>query len=101
MATVYVAEFAEPSTIQGGLTPMAKVPPLAEDTVTIDVTSTQSAAFNAKTRLVRIHTDAICSIAFGTNPTADATNMRLAANQTEYFEVPKGQSYKVAVITNS
>jgi hypothetical protein len=51
--------------------------------------------------MVRIHTDAICSISFGTAPTATATNRRLAANQTEYFGVPLGGSYKVAVISNS
>jgi hypothetical protein len=64
-------------------------------------TSTQSAALNAKTVMVRVHTDSICSIAFGTNPTATTNNKRLAANTTEYFSVDPGKSLKIAVITNT
>jgi len=74
-------------------------PAVTDQTVAISGSSAQSAAFNAKTYLVRIHTDSICSILFGANPTAAATNARLAANQTEYFIVQPGQ--KVAVISNS
>jgi hypothetical protein len=61
----------------------------------------QFAAFNAKTRFVRLHTDAVCSIKFGTNPTASATTARMAANSTEYSSVPPNQAYKVAAITNT
>lgn len=74
-------------------------PALADQTVAIGGSSASSVAFNAKTNLVRLHTDAICSIAFGASPTASATTARMAANQTEYFVVLPGQ--KVAVITNS
>jgi len=56
---------------------------------------------NAKTTFVRLHTDAICSIKFGVNPTASATTARMAAGRTEYHGVPLGQAYKVAVITNA
>ena len=101
MATLYVAEFV---TIGGtGNFPVAgaQVAPVAEQTVSIGGTSVQSSTFNANTTFVRIHTDAICSIAFGTNPTATTAKMRMAANQTEYFSVPPGASYKVATITNT
>lgn len=101
MATLYISEFTEPSIIQGGLNPVVKQPFVAEQTVAIGGSSTPSNAFNAKTGIVRIHTDAICSIEFGTAPVAEATNARMAAGTTEYFEVPLGQSFKVAVITNS
>jgi hypothetical protein len=46
-----------------------------------------------------VHTDAICSISFGSNPTATATKARMAAGQTEYYAV--NASDKVAVITNT
>jgi hypothetical protein len=97
MAVLYITEYADttkaPGTVQVGAEPA-----ITNQTVAIGGTSTQSAAFNSATRMVRIHTDAICSIRFGTNPTATATTGRLAANQTEYFGVvPKD---KVAVITN-
>lgn len=99
MATVYISEFAEFPVWQGSQTPAAPMPPVAEQTVAIGGGSVASAAFNAKTRIVGIHTDAICSIAFGAAPTATATNRRLAANATEYFRVQPG--HKVAVITNT
>jgi len=99
MATMYVAEFAEgslsaPTVVTAG--------PHAEQTVAIGGTSAATTnAFKNNTSVVRIHVDAICSIAFGTAPTATASLMRLAANQTEYFKVPRGKDYKVAVITNT
>lgn len=95
MAKLYVTEY-------GGLDPalVAVAPPLVDQTpVVIGAGSLQSAAFDAATTLVRIHTDAICSIAFGTNPTATANSQRMAANSTEYFAVKFG--HKVAVITNT
>jgi hypothetical protein len=63
--------------------------------------SRRSAAFNAKTTFVRLHTDAVCSIKFGTNPTASATTARMAAGQIEYHGVPVNQAFKVAVIANA
>ena len=96
---LYVAEFTNPSVFQGGLRPVAFGETIAEQTVAIGGTSTQSSAFNAKTKLIRVHTDAICSIKIGSNPTATATTMRMVAGQTEYFEV--NSAYKIAVITNT
>jgi hypothetical protein len=97
MAKLYVTEY-------GGMgsngSPVAMTPPIVEQTpVVIGGGSLQSAAFDYATTVVRIHTDAICSIAFGTNPTATANTQRLAADTTEYFSVKGGQ--KVAVITNT
>lgn len=99
MAVVFIAEFTQPSVYNGNLQPVAYMPPLAEQTVAIGGASVQSSAFNAKTRMIRVHTDAICSIAIGTNPTATAVKARMAAGQTEYFEVTPAD--KIAVITNT
>lgn len=99
MAKVYITEHTRPTIYQGGLLPVAYMPPLATQTVAIGGSSVQSAAFNAKTVMVAVHTDAICSVEFGSNPTATANSRRLAANTTEYFEVTPAQ--KVAVITNT
>ena len=96
MATLYVTEL--PASAAAALQ-VTVVPPIAEQTVTIGGSSTASNAFNASTGLIRVHADSICSVAFGTAPSAAATNMRFAAGQTEYFLVRPGQ--KIAVITNT
>jgi len=90
---LYVAEYAQSDWST------ATEPPLAEQTVTFAASVQCSNAFHASTRLVRIHPDTICSIAFGNSPTALTSHKRLAANQTEYFGVQSG--YKVAAINNT
>lgn len=101
MATLYVTEYADSAQTVRGAAQIAQSPALAGQTVAIGGSSTQSAAFNALTTFIRVHTDAICSIAISTNPTATTTAKRMAADQTEYFGVPVGQSYKIAVISNT
>lgn len=109
MAVLFIAEFQGLGAPSGNLQQSAQVPPVAQQTLAIGVGSVASNAFNARTQMIRVHTDAICSIAFGaapttpggtgSTPTATNTNMRLAANQTEYFAVYPGQI--MAVITNT
>lgn len=100
MATVYLSEYPVGTGIGTfGNVVAVHEPSQAEQTVAITAGSVQSAAFNPNTFFVRVHTDAICSIKFGANPTAAATTKRLSANQTEYFIVSPG--HKLAVITNT
>lgn len=99
MAKVYITEHPKPTSYQGGLLPVALFPPLTTQTVAIGGGSTQSAAFGADSRMIGVHTDAICSVEVGSNPTATSNSKRMAANTTEYFEVTPG--HKIAVITNS
>ncbi len=103
MASLYIMEHTKPSTFQGGLMPVVRMPPLATQKLTISGSTAPSAAFNAKTFMVAIHTDAICSIEFGAtagaSTAATSGSKRMAANTTEYFEVRPGDI--VNVITNS
>lgn len=103
MAKIYIMEHTQPSAYQGGLLPVVRMPPLATQTVAIGGSTTASAAFNAKTKMVAIHTDAICSIEFSATPgaatAATTSSKRMAANTTEYFEVAPGD--KVSCITNT
>jgi hypothetical protein len=102
MAVLYITEFSDLAQTIRGAADFPQEPALAEQTVAIGAGSVQSSAFNAATTYVRIAADAVCSITFGTNPTATATKRRIAANVPgECFGVPVGQSYKVAVITNT
>lgn len=102
MATLYITEFSHiaPTATPGGETAPAPVAAgVAEQSMAITAGSTPSAAFNAKTFFVMIHTDAICSLAFGAAPTAVTTAHRMAANETRFYGVTPGQ--KVAVIANT
>lgn len=101
MSTLYISEYAEVAHGLSGSSsfPVAPEPALADQTVAISGSSTQSNAFGAATRMIRVHTDTICSVLIGTNPTALATSKRMPADNTEYFGVQPGA--KIAVISNT
>lgn len=101
MSTLYISEYADVGHA-GGNVPVGAEPANTDQVVTFTATAGQSVAFKNNTVMVRIHTDGICSILFGTNPTAVAnTNKRMAVSQTEYFTVPLGASYKVSAVTST
>lgn len=92
MATAFVREYNE---IDGAL-PVE--PGLDQTAITTSAASAQSAAFNAKTRMIAISTPAAQAVAclFGYNPTALVTSLRLPANSVFFFAVTAGM--KVALI---
>ena len=110
MSTLYITEFSDIG--RGfGVNSISQSPlstrgsPPVYQTVPISASSSQSTAFqnlqssNANTILIRVHTDAICSINVGgNNPLATTSMSRMAANQTEYYSVFPGE--KLAVIQN-
>lgn len=100
MATLYITEVKELGVANFGKDIAApKMPPEAEQTVAIGGASTQSNAFAPTTHFIIVHSDAICSLAFGANPTAAGSAHRLAANETRFYGVNAGD--KVAAITNT
>lgn len=100
MAKLYVAEFERP---RNQWVNIANGPPIFEQTVAIGGSSTTIAtAFGSagRTALIRVATDAICSIIIGgSGITATTGNMRMAADQVEYFSVQPNQF--IAVISNT
>jgi hypothetical protein len=96
---VYITEHTLPRIFTGNPLPVVELPPLATQKLTNGAVSVQSSAFNAATRMIGVHTDAIISLAVGVNPTATANDKRMAANTTEYFFVEAGQ--RLAVINNT
>jgi hypothetical protein len=98
MATLYITEYERIPIGAGGSIAMGAEPAQASQTIAIGGASVQSNPFGPTTIYIRAHTDAICSMAFGANPTATSVVTRMAANQTEYFSVQSG--HKVAVISN-
>lgn len=98
MATLWVSEYegtGEDSLARSNYAP--KEPRSANQTVTISGASTQSSAFDSRTRLIRVKTDTACYVEIGANPTASTSSLRLDAGDTEYFSVVGG--HKIAVIS--
>lgn len=105
MAVLYITEFASQGIdVNAKQIASAALPELVNQTIAIGGSSVASSAFNTNTKLVRLHTDAICAIEFGSSPTAVAAGggtptMRMAAGQTEYFAPTQGS--KVAVVSST
>ena len=102
----YVAYAQGPALGAGEPVPCGVEPQITTQVLAIGGGSVQSANLNPNTHFVRLHTDSICSVAFGQdpvtpNPVATTSSMRLAANQTEFFGVaPEKGLIKIAVIAN-
>jgi hypothetical protein len=102
MAKLYITEYQILAPIEGSTALIPKETPAAEQVVDFTAGATASAAFNKATTFVRIHTDSICSVLFGTAPVASATaNQRLTAGTTQWHGVPPNGSYKVSAIVNT
>ena len=104
MTKLYVSEYAYMPQQTGVLYQLGAEPAVATQVVDYGAGHAESNAFNAKTKFVRLHTDAICSFKFSTAGTAAATtDARMAANQTEFFGVDQasGTALKVSAITNT
>lgn len=71
-------------------------PPLAEDKLDIGPTSVKSNQFHKETRLIMVHTDSICHVAIGQEPTASTENRRLPADTTIFYGLK--ELSKLAVI---
>lgn len=97
MAKVFIEEFAG-SAIDGHYDAPA-TPPLASQVVAIGAGSTPSAPFNANTRIIRVTSDAVASIAIGLTPVATSNSFRLPAGYPHDYGVRPGDS--IAVITNT
>ena len=103
MATLYIKEFPDQglSAINAPMPFPLENGSVTEQTVAIGASSAQSAAFQNSTQLVRVVTDAICSIKIGTNPTALAIHQRLSVGESYTFAVPKNSGFKIANIINT
>lgn len=100
MAFLYITEYEGLVGIGPGVAIAGLGIPVASQVVVNTGATTPSAAFNAKTKFVRLHADSICSVKIGgAAPVATTTDARFAANQTEYAAVVPGE--KLAVILNT
>lgn len=99
MATLRITEYARLADDEPGRTIQAgQEPPLYEHKITIGSTSVQTPKFHISTRVLMVHTDAICHIAIGENPEASDENRRLPADSTVFYGIPNAVQFKLAVI---
>ena len=95
MAKLSITEYdVLPDDGRGRLLPLGGEPALADQEVTF-TTATQSAAFNAKAKFIRLIADADCRVLFGANPTALAASQRLVADVEYWRAVVPGQKVSV------
>ncbi len=96
----YITEYQSAGRMAGSNVPVAAGRPITNNNIAILASSVQSNPFNANTRMIRVHNDSTQAVfvLLGANPTAvTGTDARMAANQTEYYQVIPGD--KMAVIT--
>lgn len=96
MAFLYITEFSGLDPGSGRNTQVASLPPLAQQKLAIGG-ETDSTALNVRTKIVRLHTDAICHVAYAASgeATAAITGLRMSAEATEYFSVAGGGEISV------
>lgn len=103
MPSLYISEYEQVVDTTVGKVLAPQCPPHAEQKLAIGGAAVPSATLQARTKFVRLSCDAACSVAFSSNPATDpvatANNLRLAANQTEYFGTVPGT--KISVISNT
>ena len=73
-------------------------PPLVEQVIPVTPDSIQSAPFGSRTKILRVHAAASCSILIGRDPKATINNGRMSRNETEIRGVSPGD--RIAVIAN-
>jgi|SRR5215472_2885704 len=100
MAKLYVSEYATISNMPTVVGQVPLEPPLTEYVLDYTAGMVTSPPFQQGTRMVRMNTDAVCSLVIGSNPAATTQNGRWAKDQTECRGVPEGQGFKVSVISN-
>jgi hypothetical protein len=105
MPTLYITEFASIAASLSGFggIPVTMPPVVEQGTLTVGGTVAVSGSFGGSTRLVRLMSDVVCSVAWSApnaaNPAPTTGNMRLAANVEYFYGVTPGM--KVAVISNT
>lgn len=96
MAVLNIREYGNLAVDNGNrLIPVGIEPAIAGQSVTGTVTSTQSSAFNALTKFIRVWSTTDAIIEIGTNPTAATGSMTISAGHAEYIGVTPG--HKIAV----
>lgn len=90
MSKLSVTQFDSIARVSSGSLLCPQTPFISTEDVDTSATSSQSSAFAANCRFIRVVSDANLRITFGVDPTATATSMPIRADQPEYFAVAPG-----------
>ncbi len=102
MAFLYIKEYdrlaREEHGGPGGTVQAGVEPALAEHVLAISGSSVaMTEPFTPETRFIMVHTDTICHIKFGKEPSANDGNQRLPADATMFFGIRPTAELKLAV----
>ena len=87
MANAYIAEFQSlAQDAQGTRLPIAPLAPLTEQIIAY-TSAAASAAFDERTKYIRVIADAVAHFAVGEAPVATGNDPYMAADVAEYFAV--------------
>lgn len=100
MPRLSIREYQHISAVARGIVPVGEEPAVASQSLTISGAPAISAAFDVKTKFVRIHTDVNCSLDWGTAPAPVAGSCDMVAGQTEYFGVVNASNLKVGCVAS-
>lgn len=99
MATLYLTQYDQLAKEEyGPPVPTGQEPSLGDSVLAISGANEVSPTLHPRTRFVMVHTDVVCHIAFGTDPTATTSNRRLPADSTIFYGVGPETKLKIAVI---
>lgn len=105
MSRMFITEYERMTEVTGGYrVAVGEEPAIAEQVIAFTGTAGVSAAFNIRTKFVRIELDGIGNLLFGTAPTAvTGASKRLTAGQTEFYGVNPAFAgiLKVSAVTDT
>lgn len=93
---LYISEYSRIAVDHGNLTiPAPMTPPVAEQAIDIELISKVSEPFRGQTRLIIVHTDLACFLAFGASPEAIQGYHKLGPGETRPYGVNPGDRLAV------
>lgn len=93
---IFISEYSRIITDHGNLAvPVPLTPPVAEQSIEIELFSKPSDPFRPQTRFIIVHTDAAVSLAFGASPEANPEFHKLGPGETRPYGVNPGDRLAV------
>ena len=101
MAKLFIAEYQNFAAAPNHLIQAPLEPASVEQVIDFTSGPAVSNPFSQSTRLIRLVSDAPCSVSIGINPSASAANGRMPADAVEYRGIPEGSAFKISVVSNT